>query len=313
MAQKEQRIDVGKAAEAEKLFKKANKEINPSLLDFRLKPDWEAAAPLFEKAALTFKQAGLMDRAIEAYERSATSQEKLGSQWHAAKHYETLAEFMKGNNQWDKMASYTKQAGEMYVACGKAVTAADAFTRGARGLEECAFDVAFRLYLDALELYEMEGKEVNGYDTYRACVDACIKNKRWEDAVEILMRFGAATDKTGARTSQCKCYLGAVVCHLARGAGEAAWHCFQDCLQIDAFVSSDEAFSADALFNAYRSGMEEAVQKVVKDRSAFKHLDNHVARTAVKLPLKGTIDRVKDELDRVMGRGERQEEDEAML
>ena len=29
----------------------------PSLLDFRLKPDWEGAAPLFEKAALAYKVA----------------------------------------------------------------------------------------------------------------------------------------------------------------------------------------------------------------------------------------------------------------
>lgn len=28
---------------------------SPSLLDFRLKPDWEAAAPLFERAALAYK------------------------------------------------------------------------------------------------------------------------------------------------------------------------------------------------------------------------------------------------------------------
>lgn len=28
---------------------------SPSLLDFRLKPDWEGAAPLFEKAALAYK------------------------------------------------------------------------------------------------------------------------------------------------------------------------------------------------------------------------------------------------------------------
>lgn len=30
----------------------------PSLLDFRLKPDWEGAAPLFERAALAYKVRG---------------------------------------------------------------------------------------------------------------------------------------------------------------------------------------------------------------------------------------------------------------
>ena len=46
-----------KAEEAEKLMKKANKLYAPSLLDMRLKPDWEGAAPLFEKAALSYKVA----------------------------------------------------------------------------------------------------------------------------------------------------------------------------------------------------------------------------------------------------------------
>ena len=49
-------MDMGqKTLEADKLMKKANKAWAPSLLDFRLKPDWEEAAPLFEKAALCYR------------------------------------------------------------------------------------------------------------------------------------------------------------------------------------------------------------------------------------------------------------------
>ncbi len=41
--------------EADKLIKKGNKEIGPSLLEFRFKPDYEQAAPLFERAAVIYK------------------------------------------------------------------------------------------------------------------------------------------------------------------------------------------------------------------------------------------------------------------
>ena len=41
--------------EADKLMKKANKEIGPSLLEFRFKPDYESAAPMFERAAVIYK------------------------------------------------------------------------------------------------------------------------------------------------------------------------------------------------------------------------------------------------------------------
>ena len=41
--------------EADKLMKKAQKEIGPSLLDFRFKPDYDSAAPMFERAAVIYK------------------------------------------------------------------------------------------------------------------------------------------------------------------------------------------------------------------------------------------------------------------
>jgi gamma-soluble NSF attachment protein len=44
-----------KEKEADKLWKKAGKYCMPNVFDFRMKPDWEAACPLFEKAALLWK------------------------------------------------------------------------------------------------------------------------------------------------------------------------------------------------------------------------------------------------------------------
>jgi hypothetical protein len=106
---------VSKAEEAQKLVKKANKYISPSFLDFRLKPDWEAAAPLLDKACLLFKvevragqamtailnshatsqtqvcaaslfctlqQAGEVDKALETMEKAALAQ--VGAAMHCA-------------------------------------------------------------------------------------------------------------------------------------------------------------------------------------------------------------------------------------
>ena len=41
--------------EADKLMKKAKKLLGPSILDLRMRPDWEAASPFLEKAALLYK------------------------------------------------------------------------------------------------------------------------------------------------------------------------------------------------------------------------------------------------------------------
>jgi hypothetical protein len=48
-----------KEKEAKELLKKAKGLTGPSILELRFKPDWEAAAPLLDKAALLYKVRGL--------------------------------------------------------------------------------------------------------------------------------------------------------------------------------------------------------------------------------------------------------------
>lgn len=50
----------------------------------------------------------------------------------------------------------------------------------------------------------------------------------------------------------------------------------QDAMGVDSFASSDGAFAAEALFEAYRSGDGEEVRKCVQGHSAFLELDNQV-------------------------------------
>lgn len=50
-------------------------------------------------------------------------------------------------------------------------------------------------------------------------------------------------------------------------------------MEVELFASSDEAFAAEALFQAYRSGHAEEVKQCVASTHAFLELDNQV-RTA---------------------------------
>eukprot|EP00195_Chlamydomonas_chlamydogama_P008641 CAMPEP_0202893498 /NCGR_PEP_ID=MMETSP1392-20130828/3070_1 /ASSEMBLY_ACC=CAM_ASM_000868 /TAXON_ID=225041 /ORGANISM="Chlamydomonas chlamydogama, Strain SAG 11-48b" /LENGTH=310 /DNA_ID=CAMNT_0049577851 /DNA_START=30 /DNA_END=962 /DNA_ORIENTATION=- len=295
--------------EAEKLVKKANKEISPSLLDFRLKPDWEAAAPLFEKAALMYKQAGNPEKAIETYERAALCQEKIGSSWHAAKHLEACGDICKLQGWFDRLASYYRQAADAYAQAGKLTTGADALAKGARALEENDRATAIQMLLEACDHYENEGKEVQGRDVFTLAISLMIKAKRYAEAAQHLARFAAACERAGSRNSQNKAYLGAIVCLLYGQDAAAAWHAFQDFMSVDAFMSSEEAFAADALFVAYRSQSPEEVKRVVESKaSLFKALDNQVARLAVRLPT-GDVEKLGEDIHHLMG-GEEAEGDE---
>ena len=51
----------------------------------------------------------------------------------------------------------------------------------------------------------------------------------------------------------------------------------QDALEVDSFAQSEEAFAAEALFEAYRTGTAEDVQKCITKRPIFFDLDNNVS------------------------------------
>ena len=51
----------------------------------------------------------------------------------------------------------------------------------------------------------------------------------------------------------------------------------QDALAVESFTSSKEAFAADDLMEAFRSGDTAQVQKVVAANFLFRELDNQVS------------------------------------
>ncbi|KIY98118.1 Gamma-soluble NSF attachment protein [Monoraphidium neglectum] len=275
----------GKLEEAEKLLKKANKLWQPSILDMRLKPDWEGAAPLFEKAALAFKQSGELEKSRAAYERAAMSQDKIGSTWHAAKHLESASQISRDLGEWGSVADFARQAAGYFAQAGRPTAGADALARGAKQLEEASPSDAHALYKEALDMYEVDGKEGQAGDVFRQAVACLVRNGKYGDAAGLLMRFGEACDSVGARSSQCKAYLGAVVAWLYAQDAREAWQVFQDAMGVDAFSSSDEAFAADALFLSYADGNAEKVKALVQSKAAFRQLDAAVGRLAVKLPI----------------------------
>lgn len=291
-----------KLAEAVKCMKKADKYWSPSLLNMRLRPDWDAACPLYEKAALCFKQGGDLDKAVQAYERAAMAQEKLGSPYHSAKHMETCGDLCKQMSNSPGIAMFYKRAAELYREGGRCSTGADALARGARALEPLDVSLANDMYQEAIDYYEADGKEGQAGDIFRQAIALLIKSEKWADAVDLLLKLGTVSQTSSSVNTQCKSYLGAIVVWLYAANIKQAWQVFQDCLDISNFVSSQEAFAADALMLAYRMGSADAIQKVIEEKHVFKHLDNQLARLARKLPT-GTLSSLSEQIDVLMGGG----------
>lgn len=54
-----------------------------------------------------------------------------------------------------------------------------------------------------------------------------VRAGKWADAASMLLRFAVSCDGMGARNSQCKAYLGAVVVWLFAGKAKDAWATYQ--------------------------------------------------------------------------------------
>ncbi|PNH04847.1 hypothetical protein TSOC_008997 [Tetrabaena socialis] len=80
---------------------------------------------------------------------------------------------------------------------------------------------------------------------------------------------------------------------------------------VEAFAHTEEAFAADALFEAYRNNDEEGIASIVKSKQLFKHLDHQVARLATRLPSPASrVRRMARKLRKLMAQEEEDEEGE---
>eukprot|EP00242_Pyramimonas_sp_CCMP2087_P002326 CAMPEP_0198232372 /NCGR_PEP_ID=MMETSP1445-20131203/115697_1 /TAXON_ID=36898 /ORGANISM="Pyramimonas sp., Strain CCMP2087" /LENGTH=314 /DNA_ID=CAMNT_0043913043 /DNA_START=126 /DNA_END=1070 /DNA_ORIENTATION=- len=276
-------------AEADKLMSKAESKVAVSF--FKWSPDWDAALPLYEQAAQKYALSGAKDKAVVAYEKASFAQEKLGSPWHGAKHLETAGRLAKeSGSSLVEVESFFKRACVLYAEAGRGQTGADALSRGAKILEDMNADAAYRLYMEAVEMYQNEGKDHYCMDTFRHAINLLIRLERFEDAAVTQLRFAEACSRAGAKQSQCKAYLGAMICWLSVAEGaclKEATACLLDCMPLEAFGPSAEAVTANELLMAYDMRDTDAIRKCCKEDSTITHLDIAVVRLARKLPVGG--------------------------
>lgn len=240
------------------------------------------------------QQCGDLSDAHYCFQKSALGQYAQRSPWHAAKAMERAGEAARDAGQLQSALASFEKAMEWYLEEGKQEGAAEAASRAARAMEDADPGAASRYYKRSLELIEDSGKEALYAETYRQATAHAIRSERWAEAVALLLQFAMSCDRCGARLSQRKSYLGAVVVWLAAENVRAAWDTYQDALAVSEFASSDEAWAAEALFDAYRSGDSDAIIKCIKLHQCFMNLEPTVARLARKLPKGNVSDLARD-------------------
>ncbi|KVH87934.1 NSF attachment protein [Cynara cardunculus var. scolymus] len=282
-------------ADPEKLIAKADKLTKLTLT--RWTADWRNATQYYEQAANAYRFAKKYEKAKVAFEKASKGQEMLSSYpfmlklslpfklkpWDAAKHMESAAALAVELSIWNEVADFYRRASELYNECGRSQPASDALAKGARALEDAQPDEAVAMYTDACSLLEEDGKENMVSDLYRAITSVYVKLEKYMDAATFLLRWAVASNKCNALHSQCKAYLSAIIVYLYAHDFKQAEQCYNDCCQIDTFLSSDQSHCASKLLSAYREADAEEIKRVAKS-GTISNLDHVIIRLARKLP-----------------------------
>jgi 26S proteasome regulatory subunit T4 len=274
------------SGDADAILKRADKKMTTTLT--RWKPDFEAAATLYEEAAGLLRARGRKRDALLAYEKCAEANERCDNDWHAGKHLEQCATLARdvGADAADVVA-YAERACASYVTSGRAQRGAECLGKIAGLLADPHPDAAATLYETAVTMLEDEDKQIYAADLFRSYAAVRMRQGRHADAADVMLRFGAACDAAGQLASQRKAYLSAVVAMLYDGQGADAQATYRDVSDIPNFQDCDEHRVAYELIAAYRDADADAIRDAVerKHAAALEFLEPAFARAAKKLPL----------------------------
>ena len=264
------------------LLVRADKKMVTTLT--RWKPDYDAAAQLYEEAGGKFRALGRKRDAMIALEKCAHANAQTGDDWHAARCLEQCASLAKDVGTPANIVDYAERARDAYALANRQQRGAEAVGKIASFLDELDPDAACRLYDSAVRLLEDDDKHIYCADFYRGAAAVRVRQERFDEAAQLMMRFGACCDVAGSVNSQRKAYLSAVVASLLGGDAEDAQATYADVSDVPNFQNSDEQRAAYRLLTAYRDADADAIRAAASSCAAFGFLDAPFARGAKRLP-----------------------------
>ena len=264
------------------LLVRADKKMVTTLT--RWKPDYDAAAQLYEEAGGKFRALGRKRDAMIALEKCAHANAQTGDDWHAARCLEQCASLAKDVGTPANIVDYAERARDAYALANRQQRGAEAVGKIASFLDELDPDAACRLYDSAVRLLEDDDKHIYCADFYRGAAAVRVRQERFDEAAQLMMRFGACCDVAGSVNSQRKAYLSAIVASLLGGDAEDAQATYADVSDVPNFQNSDEQRAAYRLLTAYRDADADAIRAAASSCAAFGFLDAPFARGAKRLP-----------------------------
>lgn len=262
--------------EANKYMENGHKHMKTGLLKWT--PDHENAAVEFAKAAKTFKEAGIHQKAIEANELAAKCHSASSyTIFQAAKCLEQAALSFKELGNYQKVSEYYMRAIDIYRDRCQQDTAITVMDRAAKTLTDKSPTLAAEMYVQASEVCAVE-------DRYRQAAEYCnraaflfVKTKNYSRAAHMLKEEYNCYTSAGDTRHQDRIITHLILVYLADKDIVAATSALKS------LMISDETYQCcEQLVRGVDKRDASLIQSVLK-QTIFANLDNEYAKIARNL------------------------------
>ncbi|KAJ3107023.1 hypothetical protein HDU97_004992 [Phlyctochytrium planicorne] len=276
-----------KIREGLELMASAEKAVNKTSWLGKKKPEWETARPLYDEAAVIFRNAKAYDHAVEAYVKSAQANKEEGSLFIAGKQLEQAGQIMgQFLNKPAEAGKLYQEASNYFQAHGSPDRAAEMLEKAAKQSEATDVNLAIELYREACGIYEQEDRLRTGAETFSRAVGMALKANKIPEAIEFSQRLTEAFQKINNRPSFLKQALSTVIIVLLLGDDVEASKRLEQYASLG-FMDTEEGKIAGSILEAFQNYDEDLLADALK-RPTIKYLETEVVRATQRLRVPGS-------------------------
>ncbi|KAJ3020260.1 hypothetical protein HKX48_001086 [Thoreauomyces humboldtii] len=179
-------------------------------------------------------------------------------------------------------AALYRETAQFFLAQGSHDRAGESLEKAAKALETVDVPQCIELYDEACHVYEDENKLRFGVETFKRAIGVCLRNKKYDKAIEFSSRLSDCFSKLDQKPNFCKQALSSVIIFLAKGDENGAEGRFSMSAGQFGFGQSEEGAIAQTILEGFQNGDQASVDAALK-RTQVQFLDNEITRTAREL------------------------------
>ncbi|VDM33765.1 unnamed protein product [Hydatigera taeniaeformis] len=255
-------------------------------------PDFDSAVGYYSKAAVIYRNAGMLQESAGIYMQIADIHAKNKSFFHCAKAYETASLLFRDLGNFDKVVECIETAGKILRQNGIPDSASTLYAKSAKGLEGNMPEKSAQFYECAADTSELEEKYLQAADFAGQSARLWTRLRHFKEADRLLryqMRLcslGASGENVHTAYQVCgKAVVGLVVVKLVLEDSCAAENVYREAVEQYHFNETDDAAAVAKLLQAYEPYDSAAMAEAIS-LPTFRNLETDFARLArsIKAP-----------------------------